>query len=115
MVTVTPFKGIRYNPEKIVDIADVTTPPYDVISPTEQDAFYKRHPENVIRLILGRSKKTDSVLDNPHTRSAAYYKDWISAGILKQDEKASLYLKAIPYPHDGETITRYGLIARVGL
>ncbi len=115
MATVTPLKGILYNPEKIANSADVTTPPYDVISPDEQAAFYDRHANNVIRLILGRTKETDTAMDNPHTRSAAYYRQWMSEGLLKQDERPALYLKAITYVHGKKTITRYGLIALVGL
>ena len=115
MATVMPLRGILYNPEKITDSADVTAPPYDVISPDEQAAFYERHPNNVIRLILGRTKATDTARDNPHSRSAAYYRQWVSEGILKQDEQAALYLKSITYVHEEKTITRYGLVALVGL
>ena len=115
MAIVMPLKGILYNPEKIADSADVTAPPYDVISPDEQAAFYDRHPNNVIRLILGRAKATDTALDNPHTRSAIYYRQWMSEGILKQEDQAALYLKSITYVHEEKTISRYGVIALVGL
>jgi uncharacterized protein (DUF1015 family) len=115
MATVLPLKGVLYNPEKIADSADVTTPPYDVISPDDQAAFYNRHPYNVIRLILGRAKATDTALDNPHTRSADFYRQWMSEGILKQEKQPALYLKAITYAHEEKTITRFGLIALVGL
>jgi uncharacterized protein (DUF1015 family) len=115
MATVLPLKGILYNPEKIADCAKVTTPPYDVIAPDEQVAFHNRHPYNVIRLILGRAKATDSTLDNPHTRSASYFRQWMADGILKQEDQPALYLKAITFAHEKQTITRYGLIARVGL
>ncbi len=115
MATITPFRGIRYNPDKIIDCADVTTPPYDVISPDEQVAYHERHPNNVIRLILGLPQTTDSDQDNPHTRSAEYYRQWISEGILQQDELPALYLKSISYTHAGQAIIRYGLIALVGL
>ncbi|MCB2146515.1 MAG: DUF1015 domain-containing protein [Deltaproteobacteria bacterium] len=115
MATVKPFRGVLYNPEKIPDSAAVTTPPYDVISPDEQAAFYERHPNNVIRLILGQAKTTDNALDNPHTRSASFYRKWISEGILKQEDRPALYLKSITYVHEEKAITRYGLIALVGL
>jgi uncharacterized protein (DUF1015 family) len=115
MATVKPFRGILYNPEIVDDNAEVTTPPYDVISPEEQTAFHDRHPNNVIRLILGQPKATDNALDNPHTRSAQYYQEWIKDGILRQEERPALYLKSITYGHAGQTITRYGLIALVGL
>ncbi len=115
MATVLPLKGILYNPEKITDSAQVTAPPYDVIAPEEQAAFYKKHPYNVIRLILGRAETTDNAGNNPHTRSADFYRQWISQGILKQEDRPALYLKSITYIHDEKTITRYGLIALVGL
>jgi len=115
MATVMPLKGILYNPEIITDSAEVTTPPYDVISPDAQAAFYERHPNNAIRLILNRAETTDTARDNPHTRSAGYYRQWIAEGILKQDEQAALYLKAITYVHEEKTITRYGLIALVSI
>ena len=115
MATVIPLKGILYNPEKITDSAKVTTPPYDVISPDEQAAFYERHPNNAIRLILNRAETTDTDRNTPHTRSAGYFRQWLSEGVLKQDEQAALYLKAITYVHEKKAITRYGLIARVGI
>jgi uncharacterized protein (DUF1015 family) len=115
MATVIPLKGILYNPEKISDSAKVTTPPYDVISPDEQAAFYERHPNNAIRLILNRAETTDTDRNTPHTRSADYFRQWISEGVLKQDQQAALYLKAITYVHEKKAITRYGLIARVGI
>ena len=52
MAEVVPFKGVRYNPDLISDMADIVAPPYDAISPKEQDGFHQRHPNNVIRLIL---------------------------------------------------------------
>jgi len=115
MAAITPFNGVLYNPEKITSSAEVTTPPYDVISPQEQTAFYDRHPNNVIRLILGQVRTTDTKSDNPHTRSADYFRQWLNDGILVKEERPALYLKAISYPHEGEIITRYGLIALVGL
>ena len=115
MATVLPFKGIRYNPKIIDDLSAVTTPPYDVISADEQDEFYRRHPNNVIRLILNRTESTDTRENNPHTRSATHFKQWMSDGILKQDDTLSLYVKAITYTHEGHDITRFGLIALVGV
>ena len=37
MATVKGFRGIRYNPEKIENFADVLAPPYDVINSSEQE------------------------------------------------------------------------------
>ncbi|HQM20280.1 MAG TPA: DUF1015 family protein, partial [Deltaproteobacteria bacterium] len=36
MPRIRPFKGVRYNPEK-VDLGKVICPPYDAVSATEMD------------------------------------------------------------------------------
>ena len=32
MALVAPFRGLRFNPDKIENIEDVVTPPYDVMN-----------------------------------------------------------------------------------
>lgn len=115
MAKIAPFRGILYNTEKIQNISDVVTPPYDVISDAERDAYYKRHPNNVVRLDKGRPSAADNGQDNPHTRAAAYFQDWMNQGILKEDDAPALYLTAVTFPIDDKPVTRFGLIARVGL
>jgi uncharacterized protein (DUF1015 family) len=115
MATIKPLRGILYNPEIITDHSAVTAPPYDVISPEEQTAFYEKHPNNIIRLILNREKETDTSEDNPHTRSAEHFRTWQANGVLKRDDKPALYLKAVTFPHENGACTRYGLICLVGL
>ena len=53
---IAPFSGVRYSSEKVPDISPVVAPPYDMISPAEQEKFYARHPYNVVRLILTREE-----------------------------------------------------------
>jgi uncharacterized protein (DUF1015 family) len=57
MARILPFQGIHYNPHQIDSFADVTTPPYDVISEAKRDEYHARHPYNIIRLILGEKKQ----------------------------------------------------------
>ncbi|MCS5623599.1 MAG: DUF1015 domain-containing protein, partial [Candidatus Marinimicrobia bacterium] len=42
MAKVLPFKGWRYNPEIIQSLENVFVPPYDVITPKEQEQYYDR-------------------------------------------------------------------------
>ncbi len=67
MAEVIPFRGILYNLDKIDDLSKVTTPPYDVISDTQKEEFHDCHPNNMIRLILGRKKKDVTEDGNYHT------------------------------------------------
>lgn len=115
MATIIPFKGILYNPLKIKNMSDVVTPPYDVISEQEQKKFHERHPQNIIRLILGEKTDTDTDTNNPYTRAAAYYNDWRKQKVLAQDASPALYLTSVEFTVNGKTIIRYGLITLVGL
>jgi len=113
MAEIVPFRGIMYNPEKIKNIADVTAPPYDVISPDEQEMYHQKHPHNIIRLILGKISENDTKKDNRYTRAAAWCSKWQEQDILIRDETSSLYFTSIEFTVSGKIMTRYGLIACV--
>ena len=115
MAEIIPFKGILYNTEKIKNISDVVTPPYDIISDKERDAFYDRHPNSAVRLDKGKPANSDTDQDNPHTRAAAYFQNWMKDGILVKDSDPALYLTAVEFNVADKPVTRFGLIARVRL
>ncbi len=115
MAKIMPFHGLLYNPEKIMNLRDVMTPPYDVVSPEEQDAFYKSHPHNIIRLILGKAHPADTETDNWYTRAMADFEKWQSEKVLVRDVKPALYFTEMDYSTHGTQSTRRGLIALVGL
>jgi len=54
MVAAAPFRGLRFDPDVVGEHAQVTTPPYDVISPEAREAYEAMSPYNVVRLILAR-------------------------------------------------------------
>jgi uncharacterized protein (DUF1015 family) len=91
MALILPFRGIGYNPRKIADYSKVVAPPYDVISPQEQDALYQRHPWNAVRLILNKETPQDHPGDNRYTRSAALYADWQKEEILIRAPRPCFY------------------------
>ena len=91
MAMVVPFRGISYNQGKIGDLRQVVAPPYDVISPQEQEALYQRHPQNVVRLILNKETPQDHPQDNRYTRSAALYSAWQKENILVRAPQPQFY------------------------
>ncbi|MDR3110517.1 MAG: DUF1015 domain-containing protein [Planctomycetaceae bacterium] len=91
MPEITPFAALRYDTEK-VNLADVIAPPYDVIDPDFQRLLYRRHPNNVVRLILDKMSPSDSADDNRYTRSAKTLADWKQSGILIRDAKPAIYV-----------------------
>ena len=91
MAIIAPFKGLLYNKEKVKDLSKVMAPPYDVISPEFQDELYKRHPENIIKLILGKTNPDDKAGSDRYSRAAADFAKWQKQGVLSRDEKPALY------------------------
>src|SRR5215813_4754656 len=91
MAKIFPFRSLRYAPDKL-PIEKVVTQPYDKISKEMQDRYYKLHPNNIIRIILGKSSPRDSETDNVYTRAARYLKDWRAARILEQAPSPVFYV-----------------------
>ncbi|MGA8283012.1 MAG: DUF1015 family protein, partial [Desulfobacterales bacterium] len=100
MADVIPFRGILYNPDKVDNLADVITPPFDVISDAEQEVFYARSPHNVVRLILGKASTDDSPSHNPHSRAADHLKNWLADRSLVRDIVPAFYLTTLDFTID---------------
>ena len=113
MVDIVPFAGYLYNPEKTGSLDQVTAPPYDVISPEDQEKLYARNPYNVVRLILGRQSPDDTDQDNRYTRSAKVFHEWIENQVLSQDETPAFYAYSQDYDFQGKRLSRMGFFARV--
>lgn len=112
MVRISPFRGIKYNFDK-VDISEVIAPPYDVISSEEQDNLYNISDYNIVRLILGKEQSGDNETENKYSRSAKNFTEWIEKGMLVKSEKPCIYYYIQNYTDSkGEKISRKGFIAR---
>ncbi len=110
MAEFLPFCGWRYNEDAVGPLTAVTSPPYDIISPEQQDTYYRRHPNNVVRLVLNRRRADDSPINNPHTRAAAHFENWCRNGVLLRDRAPAYYLIATDFTFEGMRHTRFGLI-----
>ncbi len=108
MVMVKGFRGIRYNPNEIESFDDVLAPPYDVISPTQQDDFYDKDPLNVIRLVLAKGEG-----DSRYESAAATYNEWQESGVLLRDQGECIYPYYQEFEENGTKILRKGFIAVV--
>lgn len=111
MAEIVPFRGVLYNPAKVGDLNRVMAPPYDVISTKKQDELYERHPNNIIRLILGKIAPEDKDGSDRYSRAASDLNKWLSDGVLVQDERPALYYYTQTYTlKDGTKHTRKGFI-----
>lgn len=114
MPETAPFAAIRYNLDHVGSLSDVIAPPYDVIDPELQDELYRRHPANVIRVILNRAEPGDSG-DEKYERAAKYVRQWLDEGVLTREKSPAFYVYHQQFEVDGTTFNRRGFMGRVRL
>jgi len=136
-----PFRGIRYARDRVSGIANVTSPPYDVINGGILDRLRAADPHNVVRLILpghdaDASPAAPAAEANPaaaaakanpaaaaakaNRAAAGLLREWLSAGVLIRDRMAALYvyeqrLPALPGHEDPSSCLQRGIIGLVRL
>jgi uncharacterized protein (DUF1015 family) len=115
MPEIQAFRGLRYDLGHVGALADVVAPPYDVIGPQLQDELYKKHPANVIRLILNREEPLDDAQNNRYTRAAGFLRNWRSEGVLFSEAQPAIYVYHQVFASGGQTFTRRGFMARARL
>lgn len=115
MADVRPLRGFRYSPEVVSDLAQVVTPPFDVISEEAQKRYYDRNPYNIIRLELGKTTPEDSSLNNRYTRAATTLAEWRKEQVLLQEPSQAYYAYQQVFTHGGQIYRRTSLLARIGL
>jgi uncharacterized protein (DUF1015 family) len=120
MVAAAPFRGLRFDPDVVGDHAQVTAPPYDVISPEARDAYEAMSPYNVVRLILARPDTDDGATaerdgTGDYGNVADLLARWRADGVLRRDEATCLYLYEEIYDLRGARRVQRGVLASVAL
>lgn len=102
----SPFRGTRYNKEK-VRMKNVVAPPYDVISDDFRNELYALDEHNVVRLEF--SRETD-----PYTSAKRDFDAWKRDGILMRDSEPAFYVYYQTFTTPtGEQVTRRGVLGRL--
>jgi uncharacterized protein (DUF1015 family) len=117
MATVKPFRGVRYNPNKVEDLSKVVSQPYDRVRHGLQDQYYDLHPYNIVRITKGREHPGDQLgVEDVYTRAREYYRAWLDAGYLLRDTQPAFYVYhqtfALP---DGTELTRRAFVGALEL
>jgi uncharacterized protein (DUF1015 family) len=81
-----PFRAFRYAPS--LALADVTAPPYDVLSHDEVLSWRSRHPANITNVDV----PLDSDGVDPYAVAAQLLRSWQLDGTLVRDERESFTL-----------------------
>jgi uncharacterized protein (DUF1015 family) len=105
-----PFYGVRYAPGEVSGIANVTSPPYDVIGTGIREHLLSADPHNVIRLIL--PDWVHGAGPDPAAEAAARLQSWLASGILVRDSAPGIYVYE---QDDGSGLPQRGLISLVGV
>ncbi|MEU4151844.1 DUF1015 domain-containing protein [Streptomyces sp. NPDC026659] len=85
----TPFRGLRYDPERVGSLASVTSPPYDVVvRPDGLHHLQDADPHNIVRLILPQAE-TPTVRNG---QAAGTLSRWLAEGVLTADPEPALYV-----------------------
>jgi uncharacterized protein (DUF1015 family) len=103
--TLSPFRGLRFDPETVGDLGTVVSPPYDVLDAETVRDLEAANRRNIVRLILSRR------FERPYLAVRDRLTSWRQKSYLRPDEDPALYL--YEYTVDGATVR--GLVGLVGL
>jgi uncharacterized protein (DUF1015 family) len=96
-----PFRALRYAPDRVGDLAAVTSPPYDVVvRPEGLRELRTAHPLNIVRLILPGAADGDRAADAP-AEAARTLRRWVADGVLTRDPQPALYVYEQRTPGQG--------------
>lgn len=85
----TPFRGLRYDPDRVGSLAAVTSPPYDVVvRPDGLHHLQSADPHNIVRLILPQATTPTA----RNEQAADTLRRWLSEGVLATDPEPGLYV-----------------------
>ncbi|MDH6703254.1 DUF1015 domain-containing protein [Streptomyces griseoviridis] len=100
----TPFRGLRYDPDRVGNLAAVTSPPYDVVvRPDGLHHLQDSDPHNIVRLILPQATSPGA----RNEQAAETLRRWVAEGVLTTDPSPGLYVYE---QDDGDGMLQRGLI-----
>ncbi|MEU0389737.1 DUF1015 domain-containing protein [Streptomyces chartreusis] len=100
----TPFRGLRYDPDRVGSLAAVTSPPYDVVvRPDGVHHLQSADPYNIVRLILPQATTPSA----RNEQAAKTLRRWLSEGVLTTDPDPGLYVYE---QRDGNGMLQRGVI-----
>ncbi len=112
MPPVLPFAGLRYAAPD-AELPKLVCPPYDVITPEEQQALLNESQHNAVRLELPPDEAGRS--GSRYERAAACLAEWRSQGVLRRDAQPAYYLSETEFTFANATQRRRDLLAAVAV
>jgi uncharacterized protein (DUF1015 family) len=103
---VRALRGYRYAIGRERDLGKVVAPPYDQISPEQQELLYALSPANIVRVSYPRDAG-----DAKYAAARDTLARWLADGVWEPDDRPAIYPYHQTYRVDGHDVTRVGLIA----
>src|SRR5689334_23241907 len=93
-----PFPAIHYAPGR-VRLADVTAPPYDVLTEAQRDALVARDAHNIALVDVPVER------DGPdrYRRAAEELREWQAEGVLVMDDAPAFYIERMAFSDEAGT------------
>ncbi|GAA2623986.1 DUF1015 domain-containing protein [Streptomyces vastus] len=105
----TPFRGLRYDPNRVGSLSAVTSPPYDVVvRPDGLHHLESSDPHNIVRLILPQAATPAA----RNKKAADTLQRWLAEGVLTADSEPGLYVYE---QRAGDGMLQRGLIGALRL
>ena len=76
MADIKAFRALRFDCQKAGDIAELTCPPYDIISEQQRLEYIEKNEHNVIRLELPREG------EDPYAQAGRLEQQWEEEGTV---------------------------------
>lgn len=105
MAEIRPFRALRYS-AGAGDIAELTCPPYDIISEEQRLAYLARNPHNIIRL---------EQPNGDYEGAGKTLSEWLEAGVLRRDDDPGLTIYEEEFEADGQLRRVKGFVCLVKL
>jgi uncharacterized protein (DUF1015 family) len=108
MADIQPLRALHYDQTVVGALADVTSPPYDVIDAEQREELLRRSPFNVAAVDLPKGEP------DPYAIAGDLFEAWQMQGVVVRDPEPSLWAHTQTYTGpDGGERTRRGFFCRV--
>ena len=105
MVDISPFKGLIFNKDKVVNLSTAISPPYDVVSEDLKKDLLISNKYNIVNLILPEGDDKYK-----YQNVKILLNEWIDDGVLEFDENESYYMIEIGFSTAGKARRITGFI-----
>jgi uncharacterized protein (DUF1015 family) len=111
-----PFRGIRYNIEKMgAEWSALVAPPYDVLSEPGKKALLSRSEFNIVAIDLPYVPPTKAGPPEVYAAAQDRLRNWLAEGVLVREAAPALYVYRQTFEHAGHEYTRRMVLAAMRL